>query len=93
MFGRGAVLRGGWAATAHGDAPEAGKQEGAGGVWSALMWALQEIEVAKAAPVPRAVGASVVPTKVAALVAKWATKVSHGLQLQSLWRILTAAVS
>jgi hypothetical protein len=67
------VLRGGWAATADGDAPVAGKGEGKGGVWNALMWALQVI-TAQTTPVPRALGTSLVPTKVDALIAKFKAK-------------------
>ena len=77
------VLRGQWVAAALGEAPvgtDWGKQGGAGGYgiggpWSALMLYAKKIAVAGAPAVPRAVGKSVVPTTVEALLAKWPTKI------------------
>ena len=73
------VLRGGWVAKARGEVP-AGidwgglplnpKAYGLGGVWGALMLYAKKIAAMLPYP-PRVVGPSVVPTKVAALLAAW----------------------
>ena len=77
------VLRGQWVAAALGEAPAGNDWSprtrtgyGLGGPWSALMLYAKKIAVASAPPVPRAVGPSVVPTKVAALLAKWPTPIA-----------------
>jgi hypothetical protein len=76
------VLRGGWVARARGEPPVSAdwvpsnpKAYGQGGVWGALMLYAKKIAVAAALPLPpRAVGPSVVPTSVAALLAAWPAK-------------------
>lgn len=80
------VLRAGWVANARGEAPvdprwspKSPKSYGRGGLWSALALYLKKLSVADATKngakvPPRAIGASVVPTKVAALIARWPTK-------------------
>jgi hypothetical protein len=73
-----AVLRGQWISMALGEVPAGTNWDhvgsasgyGLGGPWAALMLYAKKIAVASAPPVPRAVGASVVPTKVEALLAK-----------------------
>lgn len=77
------VLRGQWVGEALGEAAAGsdwGRQGGTGGYgiggpWSALSFYAKKIAVANAPAVPRAVGPSVVPTKVEALLAKWPTKI------------------
>lgn len=76
------VLRGQWVGKALGEDPAGtnwGKGGsggyGQGGPWSALMLYAKKIAVASAPAVPRAVDASIVPTKVEALLAKWPTPV------------------
>jgi len=71
------VLRGGWVAKARGEAPVATnwvpsdpKAYGKGGVWGAAMLYAKKIAVNAPIP-PRPIGPSVVPTKVAALIAAW----------------------
>lgn len=73
-----AVLRGAWAAKALGEAPvdpswspRSPSAYGQGGLWSALMLYAKKLAVNATAPPPRVIGPSVVPTKVAALLAKW----------------------
>ena len=76
------TLRGGWVAHALGEAPAGMDWDregstsgyGEGGPWSALMLYAKKITVASAPAVPRAVGPAVVPSKVAALIAKWPAK-------------------
>lgn len=73
------VLRGSWAAVARGDAPVDGKKFGHGGTWTALMWSMQTMEVIKnPVQTPRAIGKSLVPTKVDALLAKYKTAAPAG---------------
>jgi len=72
------VLRGTWVSIASGEEPAGmdwGRQGGAsgygqGGPWAALMLYAKKAAAAKEA-VPRAVGSSVVPSKVSALIAAW----------------------
>ena len=71
------VLRGTWVSVAKGEQPagsdwgrKPGSGYGEGGPWAALMLYAKKI-VAEKVAVPRAVGASVVPSKVAALLAAW----------------------
>jgi hypothetical protein len=76
------ILRGGWVAKARGEAPVSinwvpsnPKAYGQGGVWGALMLYAKKIFVNATSPLPpRAIGASVVPTKVAALISAWPEK-------------------
>ena len=69
------VLRGEWVASSQDEAPCAGKSLGQGGTWNALMWCLQTITVAKTPPSARVLPtSSLVPTKVAAITAKFQTK-------------------
>ena len=73
------VLRGGWVAKARGESPVSidwvpsnPKSYGQGGVWGALMLYAKKIFVNATLPLPpRVIGPSVVPTKVAALLAAW----------------------
>jgi len=75
------VLRGTWASIALGEEPVSsnwGRQGspaeyGKGGPWAALMLYAKKISAAKQA-VPRAIGPSVVPSKVAAFIAAWGNK-------------------
>lgn len=77
-----AVLRGGWVAKARGEAPVSpdwtptnAKSYGKGGAWGALMLYAKKIAVNATSPLPpRPIGPSVVPTKVAALIAAWGQK-------------------
>eukprot|EP00937_MAST-01D_sp_MAST-1D-sp2_P002383 g2383.t1 len=76
------VLRGQWVGLALGEEPagsnwgkEGGNGYGIGGPWSALMLYAKKISVASGPAAPRAVGKSIVPTKVEALLAKWPTQV------------------
>ena len=76
------VLRGGWVAKARGEAPVAidwvpsnPKAYGKGGVWAAATLYAKKLAVNATVPLPpRPVGPSVVPTKVAALLAAWPDK-------------------
>ena len=76
------VLRGGWVAKARGEppvgidwVPSNPRAYGKGGVWGAAMLYAKKIFVNATVPLPpRPVGPSVVPTKVAALVAAWPVK-------------------
>jgi len=76
------ILRGSWVAEALGEPPvgmnwdKEGSHSGygQGGPWGALMLYAKKISVAKTPVAPRAVGPSLVPTKAAALIAKWPTK-------------------
>eukprot|EP00039_Didymoeca_costata_P016028 m.279956 g.279956 ORF g.279956 m.279956 type:complete len:770 (+) comp16323_c13_seq1:95-2404(+) len=73
------VLRGTWLSQALGEEPVGQswgrsndpKSWGQGGPWAALMLYAKKISVAKNPPTTREIGPSVVPTKVAALAAKW----------------------
>ena len=73
------VLRGGWSGKARGEVPVSTdwvpsnpKVYGQGGVWSALMLYAKKIFVNATMPLPpRFIGPSIVPTKVAALIAAW----------------------
>jgi hypothetical protein len=73
------VLRGGWVARSLGEAPVDGSwgprnpsAYGKGGLWSALMLYAKKLAVNASSPLPpRPIGPSVVPTKVAALLAAW----------------------
>ena len=74
------VLRGGWVAKARGEAPVSinwgqrnPKAYGMGGIWGALMLYAKKIAVTSPFP-PRTIGPSIVPTKVAALIAAWPEK-------------------
>ena len=77
-----AVLRGGWVAKARGEAPVSPdwvpsnpRAYGKGGIWGALMLYAKKLAVNATAPLPpRPIGPSVVPTKVAALIAAWPDK-------------------
>jgi hypothetical protein len=78
------VLRGSWVSNALGEEPAGAREncpDGVGGTWAALMWAAKMISVGASAkdpygrqPAARVVGKSIVPTKIAALVAKWPVK-------------------
>jgi hypothetical protein len=74
------VLRGGWVAAARGEAPVGQdwtpvnpRSYGKGGLWGALMLYAKKLAVAGGggSTPPRAIGPSVVPTRVAALLAAW----------------------
>lgn len=78
------VLRGDWAALARGDAPagtdwvcaKTCRGFGIGGLWSALMLYQKKAVVNSTSPIPtRPIGPAAVPSKVAALIAKWDTPV------------------
>lgn len=78
------ILRGTWVSFARGETPvnpfwseRDPKSYGKGGLWSALMLYAQFISVEVTHPngtIPRTIGPSVVPTKVASLIKKWNTK-------------------
>ena len=76
------ILRGGWVAKARGEVPVSinwvpsdPKAYGKGGIWGALMLYAKKIAVNATLPLPpRVVGPSIVPTKVAALLAAWPEK-------------------
>ncbi len=76
------VLRGGWVASSRAEAPVSidwvpsdPKAYGKGGVWGALMLYAKKIAVNAIVPLPpRPIGPSIVPTKVAALLAAWPAK-------------------
>lgn len=76
------MLRGQWVATARGEQPVdpnwtprlPGKSYGKGGLWSALMLYAKKLAVNGTKAVPRPIGASLVPTKVESLVARWKQK-------------------
>lgn len=76
------ILRGGWVAKARGEpavssdwTPGNPGAYGKGGVWGALMLYAKKIAVNATVPYPpRPIGPSVVPTKVAALIAAWPDK-------------------
>jgi len=76
------ILRGGWVANARDEIPVSQdwtpsnpQAYGKGGVWGALMLYAKKIAVNTTNPVPpRPIGPSVVPTKVATLIAAWSEK-------------------